>query len=100
MKMQISNLKTEIRKAAVFGIIGFCQLAPAIAAAAEEAEHQMSVMDWVWKLLNFGILVGVLGYFLAKPIKEHLKQRRELIEKSIKESQEAKSLAAKALAEV
>jgi len=101
MKIEISTLKTKLHKAAIFCVIGACQLAPVIAAAAEE-EHEihMSLMDWVWKLLNFGILVGVLGYFLAKPIKEHLKQRRELIEKSIKESQEAKSLAAKALAEV
>jgi F-type H+-transporting ATPase subunit b len=71
------------------------------AAEAEHGDaHGTSIMSWVWKLLNFGILVGVLSYFLAKPIKEHLKQRRDLIEKSIKESQEAKSLAAKALAEV
>jgi F-type H+-transporting ATPase subunit b len=38
--------------------------------------------------------------FIAKPLKGYLQQRKELIEKSIKESQEAKELAKKALAEV
>ncbi|HMK55152.1 MAG TPA: ATP synthase F0 subunit B [Dissulfurispiraceae bacterium] len=74
---------------------------PSLVLAAEEGEHHgTSVMDWVWKIVNFGILVGVLSYFLAKPIKEHLKLRRDLIEKSINEGREAKALAAKALAEV
>ncbi len=74
---------------------------PAMAFAAEEGEHHgESMMSWVWKIVNFGILVFALVYFLAKPIKEHLRLRRELIEKSIKEGQEAKALAAKALAEV
>lgn len=73
---------------------------PAMSFAAEEGEHAVSLMSWVWKIVNFAILVGVLSYFLAKPIKEHLRLRRELIEKSIKEGQEAKELAAKALAEV
>ncbi|MGO9377091.1 MAG: ATP synthase F0 subunit B [Dissulfurispiraceae bacterium] len=73
---------------------------PALSIAAEEGEHGVSMMSWVWKIVNFAILVGVLSYFLAKPIKEHLRLRRELIEKSIKEGQEAKAIAAKALAEV
>jgi F-type H+-transporting ATPase subunit b len=73
---------------------------PTLTFAAEEGEQGASVMSWVWKIVNFAILVFALVYFLAKPIKEHLRLRRELIEKSIKEGQEAKALAAKALAEV
>jgi len=96
MRIKKAQLKTKI----LFTCSLLAVLLMPVFALAEEAEHGTSIMDWVWKLLNFGILVGVLGYYLAKPIKEHLKQRRDLIEKSIKESQEAKSLAAKALAEV
>ena len=73
---------------------------PALTFAAEEGEQGASMMSWVWKIVNFAILVFALVYFLAKPIKEHLRLRRELIEKSIKEGQEAKALAARALAEV
>lgn len=57
-------------------------------------------MDWVWRILNFAILVFVLVKFLNKPLRSYLQQRKELIEKSIKEAQEAKALALKALAEV
>ncbi|HEX8947309.1 MAG TPA: F0F1 ATP synthase subunit B [Dissulfurispiraceae bacterium] len=57
-------------------------------------------MEWVWRLVNFGILVFVLVKFAGKPLKDYLQGRKELIEKSIKEAQEAKELAKRALAEV
>jgi F-type H+-transporting ATPase subunit b len=57
-------------------------------------------MEWVWRLLNFGILVFILVKFAGKPLKDYFTQRKALIEKSIQEAQEAKALAAKALAEI
>lgn len=57
-------------------------------------------MGWVWRVLNFAILVFLLVKFVGKPLKAFLKQRSETIEKSIKEAQEAKEIARKALAEV
>jgi F-type H+-transporting ATPase subunit b len=57
-------------------------------------------MDWVWRILNFAILIFILVKFLNKPLKDYLRQRKELIQKSIKEAQEAKEIAMKALAEV
>jgi len=59
-----------------------------------------SPMAWVWRILNFAILVFLLVKFVGKPLKGFLKQRSEMIEKSIKEAQEAKEIAKKALAEV
>lgn len=74
---------------------------PSMAFAAAGSGHEGgSAMDWVWRLLNFGILVFILVKFLGKPMKSYFEQRKELIEKSIRESQEAKELALKALAEV
>ncbi len=73
---------------------------PAI-AAEEGGEHGGgSAMEWVWRLLNFGVLVFVLVKFAGKPLKEYLQQRKELIGKSIDEAREAKDLAKRALAEV
>lgn len=77
----------------------FCLL-PISAFAATGGDHGNSVMEWVWRIVNFAILVFVLVKFLNKPLKNYLQQRKELIEKSIKEAQEAKELALKALAEV
>jgi F-type H+-transporting ATPase subunit b len=70
------------------------------AAAAEGGEHGSSVMTWVWKFVNFAILVIVLVVFLRKPMTAYFKTRTELIEKSIKEASEAKALAEKALKEI
>ena len=84
-------------------VTGYWLLAtPILVFAAEESgEHGFgSPMAWVWRMLNFGILVFILVKFAGKPLKDYLQQRRVLIEKSIQEAQEAKALAAKALAEV
>jgi F-type H+-transporting ATPase subunit b len=56
--------------------------------------------DYLWKIINFGILFFVLFKFGKKPIQSFLKQRTELIEKTLKEAKEAKDLAQKALQEV
>ncbi len=70
-------------------------------AMAAEAEHAGgNLKDWAFKTINFAILVFLLVKFLGKPIRNYLAQRKELIEKSIKESQEAKELAQRALQEV
>uniref|UniRef100_A0A7C4EK75 ATP synthase subunit b n=1 Tax=Thermodesulfovibrio aggregans TaxID=86166 RepID=A0A7C4EK75_9BACT len=70
-------------------------------ASAAEAEHSGgSLKSWAFQFINFAILVFLLVKFLGKPLKKFFTQRRELIEKSIKESQEAKELAQKALKEV
>jgi F-type H+-transporting ATPase subunit b len=85
-------------------IIVFCILSFAFAFAAfgaeEEAAHAPWWKDYFWKIINFGILVIVLYKFGKKPIQSMLKQRTEMIEKTLKEAREAKELAEKALREV
>ncbi|MCX8070198.1 MAG: F0F1 ATP synthase subunit B [Thermodesulfovibrionales bacterium] len=63
-------------------------------------EHGTSLMDWVWKIVNFGLLVFLLVKFVKKPLQDFLQQRKDTIEKTLKEAKEAKELAQKALAEV
>ncbi len=95
-KFKISNLKLIFYFS--FLILNFVFVT--LAFAAEEAEHAFTWKDWFWPVINFAILVAVLVKFLAKPAKEFFKKRTELIEKSIKEAEEAKELARKALGEV
>jgi F-type H+-transporting ATPase subunit b len=81
----------------------FCivQLAFAtLAFGAEGAGHGGDWKEWLWKILNFAILVGVLIWFAKKPFTEFLKKRTALIEKTLQEAKEARELAEKALAEV
>jgi F-type H+-transporting ATPase subunit b len=97
-KTQISKLKSKI-----FFVLStvYCSLFTASSAFAEGAEHAPSWKAWVWPVINFAVLVALLVYMLKKfDIKAALKKRTELIEKSLKEAEEAKQLAQKALDEV
>lgn len=70
------------------------------AFGAEAASHGSEWKEWLWKILNFAILVFILIKFIGKPLREFLRQRTELIEKTLNEAKEAKGLAEKALYEV
>ncbi|MDO9288794.1 MAG: ATP synthase F0 subunit B [Thermodesulfovibrionales bacterium] len=69
-------------------------------ASGGEAAHTPLWKEYLWKIINFGVLFFVLFKFGKKPLQDFLKTRTELIEKTLKEAQEAKILAQKALAEV
>ena len=85
------------------GTVHFLLVLAAVAFASETGgEESGSVLKaYIWPIINFLILVGVMVYALKKAdIKGFFKKRTELIEQSIRESREAKELAQKALAEV
>lgn len=81
-----------------------CLLAVSAVAFASEGggEGSASVLKaYLWPVINFLILVGVMIYVLKKmDIKGFFKKRTELIEQSLREAREAKELAQKALSEV
>ncbi len=56
--------------------------------------------DWFPRLVNFAIIAIVLVYFLRKPTRDFFKNRVIAIENSIKQSQEAREQAVKALADM
>jgi F-type H+-transporting ATPase subunit b len=69
--------------------------------AVEGGEHHATTWkDWFWPVVNFLVLVAVLVYFGRKPVREYFKKRTELIEKSLKEAEEARRFAKKAFEEV
>lgn len=73
----------------------------AIASAGGGEEHPSILQAYLWPVINFLILVGVMTYVLKKmDVKGFFKKRTELIEQSLREAREAKELAQKALAEV
>ncbi|MBF0327928.1 MAG: F0F1 ATP synthase subunit B [Nitrospirae bacterium] len=94
----ISGGKLKLSKALV--LFFFASLFSPAAVLASGGGEGNSPMEWVWRFVNFGLLVIILVKFLNKPLRDYFAQRKELIAKSIKESQEAKELAVKALAEV
>ena len=84
--------------ASLFFVI--CIIYSGTAFGAEETGHAGEWKEWLWKILNFAILVAILVKFARKPLREFLSKRTEIIERSLREAQEARQLAEKALAEV
>lgn len=69
-------------------------------ASPTEDEEGSHLIGWVWKVINFAILVFLIVKFGGKPLKNFLRQRTELIEKTLSEAKQAKEIAEKALKEV
>lgn len=77
-------------------------VASAAYASGGGGEHEAAAnpLEWVWKILNFVILVVVLVYVGRKPMSDYLAARTEVIKKSLDEARQARELAQKALDEV
>lgn len=92
--------KPLIKSICSFSTLVFLVSAVGVAFGAEGAAHTAEWKGWLWKVINFVVLVFILVKFLGKPLKAFLRQRTELIESALKEAKEARALAEKALAEV
>jgi F-type H+-transporting ATPase subunit b len=64
------------------------------------AEEYTFMADWLPLLVNFAIIVGLLVYFLRKPVRDMFRHRTETIAKAMAESKEARERAVAALADV
>jgi F-type H+-transporting ATPase subunit b len=79
-------------------------LCAAAALAAEEGggAHGIAI-PWgevIKQAINIGILAGVLFYFLRKPLSSYLKERSELLRKSIDDAAKARVEAAEKLSAI
>ncbi len=72
-------------------------LLPVAALAAggggEHADSGAVLKDFLYRCFNFALLVGILVYFLRKPIRNGLRSRREEIETVLADAQAAKEAA-------
>ena len=98
-KFQISNSKFQITGIAAFFLV-FILVSNVFAIGGGGGEHHFTWKDWIWPVVNFGILAFILVHFGRKPVSEFFKKRTETIEKSLKEAKEARELAQKTLDEV
>lgn len=92
--------KLQITKLFIYFVILTLNFAFVAAAFAAEEGTAFSWKELTWPIINFTILVAALFYVGRKPVREFFKKRTEMIEKSLKDAEEAKELAKKILEEV
>ncbi len=61
------------------------------AAEGHGAAPSLFSLDFLFRLINFAILFGGLGYILSKPLKNFLKQRSQNVRQAIEEAKKAKA---------
>lgn len=71
----------------------------ACAASGGPADSGVLLKDFLFRVLNFGIMVALLAYFLTKPLRKGLAGRREAIEKALAEAKQAREEAEARFAE-
>jgi F-type H+-transporting ATPase subunit b len=80
-------------------LIGVCAGVAVAAGDAHHADSGVLLKDFLYRVLNFSLLVAGLAYFVAKPLKNALTNRREGIEQELREAREAAEYAEKRFAE-
>lgn len=65
----------------------------ALAAAGAHVDSGVLLKDFIWRCLNFAVMVGLLGYFVTKPIRNGLQNRRADIEKTLSDAAAARDAA-------
>jgi F-type H+-transporting ATPase subunit b len=72
-------------------------LLPAVTLAAGGSDHQVDsgviLKDFIWRCVNFAVMIGLLGYFVRKPIRSALQNRRAEIEKTLADAAAARDAA-------
>ena len=72
---------------------------PALALASgggggeHHADSGVILKDFIWRCVNFAVMVGLLGYFVSKPIRNGLQNRRAEIEKALADATAAREAA-------
>jgi len=68
------------------------------------AEHETSkflgIPSWIWKFVNMIAFLGVLGWFIGKPIKNALAARNEQVKREAEEARERRAKADQMAADI
>ncbi|MFO7811941.1 MAG: F0F1 ATP synthase subunit B [Pelovirga sp.] len=91
------NAKNKTLAGALVLVVLSC--GTALAAADAHVDSGVLLKDFLYRLLNFSIVVAILVYFLKKPIRNALSGRRDDIEKTLAEAKKAKEEAEAKFAE-
>ena len=72
----------------------------ALGAPAEHAESFLGLPMWIWQLLNLIGFLGVLVYFIARPLAQAFGRRQQAVEERILEARQKRQEAARLETEI
>lgn len=62
-----------------------------LSEGGEHAERFLKIPVWIWQILNLGLFLAVLLYFVAKPMAEAFRKRQDEIEKRRAEAEKQRA---------
>lgn len=83
-------------------VLGLILAATTVALAAGGDYHHDAgtlLKDFLYRILNFGILVAILAFFITRPLKKALAERRETLARDMENAQKARDAAEAKFAE-
>jgi F-type H+-transporting ATPase subunit b len=78
---------------ALLAIMALPALALASGGGGGHADSGVILKDFIWRCVNFAVMIGLLGYFVSKPIRNGLQNRRAEIEKTLADAAAARDAA-------
>lgn len=81
-------------------ILLFPQIAYAAGTGGEAGHAPATISDWLFRIINFAVLAGAMGYLLSRFLKDILVKRKIEVERLLKEAEETKAAAKNRLAEI
>ena len=69
------------------GLPAFCGAAMLVSEEGHEASTFLGLPLWIWQVLNLGLFLAVLLYFIAKPLTEAFRKRQVDIEQRRQEAE-------------
>lgn len=89
----MTRRNSVLRKAILLALLIATPAAVLAAGGGGHADSGVVLKDFLYRCFNFALMVGVLVYFVNKPIRKGLKERSAGIEKTLAEAEAAKQAA-------
>ncbi len=88
-----ANLKSALLKTTLLTLLVLIPVAVMASESGGHADSGAILKDFLYRCFNFALMVGLLAYFVTKPIRKGLRDRRAEIEKTLADAQAAKEAA-------
>jgi F-type H+-transporting ATPase subunit b len=99
MMKAVQGFSVKFSALVLFATVFLAASSAALAASAGHVDSGVLLKDFLYRVLNFAVMFGILAYFITKPIRKGMAGRREGIEKSLREAKMAKEEAEARFAE-